>query len=126
MDGQSFRFLRVPPVAIVATGDELVELDRSPLTHQIRNSNSYSLAAQVLAAGATPVRLPIARDERTDLEAVIRTGLDSDLLLLSGGVSMGKYDLVEDVLLSLGRRVLFHRRFDSAGQAGGFWQARGC
>ncbi len=96
-----------PRVAIVATGDELVELDQSPLMHQIRNSNSYSLAAQVIAAGATPVRLPIARDERGHLEAVIRSGLDSDLLLLSGGVSMGKYDLVEEVLLSLGAEFFF-------------------
>ena len=58
-----------PRVAIVATGDELVEVDQQPLVHQIRNSNSYSLAAQVLAAGAQPVRLPIARDERGDLES---------------------------------------------------------
>ena len=96
-----------PRVAIVATGDELVEVDRSPLPHQIRNSNSYSLAAQVLAAGAEPVRLPIARDEGAHLESVIRSGLQSDLLLLSGGVSMGKYDLVEEVLLSLGAEFFF-------------------
>jgi molybdopterin molybdotransferase len=96
-----------PRVAIVATGDELVEVDKQPLTHQIRNSNSYSLAAQVLAAGAEPVRLPIARDERGHLEAIIRTALEADLLLLSGGVSMGKYDLVEEVLLSLGAEFFF-------------------
>jgi molybdopterin molybdotransferase len=96
-----------PRVAIVATGDELVEVDQKPLPQQIRNSNSYSLAAQVLAAGAEPVRLPIARDERGHLEAIIRTALESDLLLLSGGVSMGKYDLVEEVLLSLGAEFFF-------------------
>ena len=96
-----------PRVAIVATGDELVELDQLPLTHQIRNSNSYSLAAQVVAAGAQPVRLPVARDELGHLEQTIRAGLESDLLLLSGGVSMGKYDLVEDVLLSLGAEFFF-------------------
>lgn len=96
-----------PKVAIVATGDELVELDQQPLIHQIRNSNSYSLAAQVLAAGAEPVRLPIARDEHGHLEAIIRTALQYDLLLLSGGVSMGKYDLVEEVLLSLGAEFFF-------------------
>jgi molybdopterin molybdotransferase len=96
-----------PRVAIVATGDELVEVNEPLLTHQIRNSNSYSLAAQVLAAGARPVRLPIARDERGPLEAAIRTGLEADLLLLSGGVSMGKYDLVEEVLLSLGAEFFF-------------------
>jgi molybdopterin molybdotransferase len=96
-----------PRVAIVATGDELVEIDQKPLPQQIRNSNSYSLAAQVVAAGAEPVRLPIARDERGHLEAIIRTALECDLLLLSGGVSMGKYDLVEEVLLSLGAEFFF-------------------
>jgi molybdopterin molybdotransferase len=96
-----------PRVAIVATGDELVELDQQPLIHQIRNSNSYSLAAQVSAAGGLPVRFPTARDERDHLEATIRAALGSDLLLLSGGVSMGKYDLVEEVLLSLGAEFFF-------------------
>jgi molybdopterin molybdotransferase len=96
-----------PRVAIVATGDELVEVDQKPLPQQIRNSNSYSLAAQVLAAGAEPVRLPIARDERGHLEAIIHTALECDLLLLSGGVSMGRYDLVEEVLLSLGAEFFF-------------------
>jgi molybdopterin molybdotransferase len=94
-------------VAIVATGDELVELDQQPLPQQIRNSNSYSMAAQVTAFGAEPVRLPIARDERSHLEGVIRSALDADLLLLSGGVSMGKYDLVEEVLMDLGAEFFF-------------------
>jgi molybdopterin molybdotransferase len=96
-----------PRVAIVATGDELVEVDQQPLKHQIRNSNSYSLATQVLAAGAEPVRLPIARDEQEHLEDILRTALESDLVLLSGGVSMGKYDLVEEALLSLGAEFFF-------------------
>jgi molybdopterin molybdotransferase len=104
-EGQLSLFAR-PRVAIVATGDELVEVGQQPLLHQIRNSNSYSLAAQVLAAGAEPERFPIARDERSDLEAVIRRALHADLLLLSGGVSMGKYDLVEEVLLTLGAEFL--------------------
>jgi molybdopterin molybdotransferase len=96
-----------PRVAIVATGDELVEVEQQPLAHQIRNSNSYSLAGQVSAAGGLPIRLPIARDERDHLETSIRAALDSNLLLLSGGVSMGKYDLVEEVLLSLGAEFFF-------------------
>ena len=94
-------------VAILATGDELVELDQPPLPFQIRNSNSYSLAAQILSAGAEPLRLAIARDDRKHLEALIRSGREADLLLLSGGVSMGKYDLVEEVLLSLGAEFFF-------------------
>ena len=96
-----------PRVAIVATGDELVEVDEQPLIHQIRNSNSYSLAAQVLAAGATPVRLPMARDERGHLDSILRSALETDLMLLSGGVSMGKYDLVEEVLLAMGAELFF-------------------
>jgi molybdopterin molybdotransferase len=96
-----------PRVAIVATGDELVEVNQQPQSQQIRNSNSYSLAAQILAAGAEPVRLPIARDEREHLEGIIRSALETDLILLSGGVSMGKYDLVEEVLLSLGAEFYF-------------------
>ena len=65
---------------------------------QIRNSNSYSLAAQVQAAGGDPVLLPIAPDQPERLRELIAEGLESDLLLLAGGVSMGKYDLVEPVL----------------------------
>ena len=104
--GQLSVFAR-PRVAIVATGDELVEVNQQPQTHQIRNSNSYSLAAQILTAGAEPLRLPIARDERGHLETTIRSALEADLMLLSGGVSMGKYDLVEEVLLSLGAEFFF-------------------
>jgi molybdopterin molybdotransferase len=96
-----------PRVAVVATGDELVEVSQQPQSHQIRNSNSYSLAAQILAAGAEPVRLPIARDEQGHLESIIGNAMEYDLVLLSGGVSMGKYDLVEDVLLSMGAEFFF-------------------
>jgi molybdopterin molybdotransferase len=96
-----------PRIAIVATGDELVELGQMVLPHQIRNSNSYSLAAQILAVGAEPVRLGIARDDASHLKGLIQTALDADLMLLSGGVSMGKYDLVEQVLLSMGAEFFF-------------------
>jgi len=98
---------RRPRVAILPTGDELVEVDEAPLPFQIRNSNSYSLAAQVLALGAEPVRLKVARDQRKEIEAGLRTGFEADLVLISGGVSMGKYDLVEEVLLGLGARFFF-------------------
>jgi molybdopterin molybdotransferase len=76
----------------------VVEIDAMPGAAQIRNSNSYSLAAQVQNAGGEPVRLAIAPDERERLRALIEEGLRCDLLLLTGGVSMGKYDLVEQVL----------------------------
>jgi molybdopterin molybdotransferase len=97
-----------PRVAILATGDELVELDAEPLPHQIRNSNSYTLAAQVARAGGEPQRMPIARDELGHLNQLLAQALNSsDLLLLSGGVSAGKYDLVEQALAALGAKFLF-------------------
>jgi molybdopterin molybdotransferase len=98
---------RRPSVAIVATGDELVELDEVPEEQQIRNSNSYGLAALVAKAGGEAVRLPIAPDRRDELERIIVRARASDLVLLSGGVSMGEYDLVEEVLLSLGAEFFF-------------------
>jgi molybdopterin molybdotransferase len=98
---------RKPRVAIMATGDELVELDETPSDQQIRNSNSYSLAALVAEAGGEAVRLPIARDRRDDLEKIILQARSCDLLLLSGGVSMGKYDLVEEVLHAMGAEFFF-------------------
>jgi molybdopterin molybdotransferase len=97
-----------PRVAIVTTGDELVELGETPRPTEIRNSNRHSLAAQIARAGATPRPARIARDDRQALRAVIEEALaGADLLLLSGGVSMGKYDFVEDVLAALGGRVVF-------------------
>jgi molybdopterin molybdotransferase len=98
---------RRPTVAIVATGDELVELTETPGAHQIRNSNSYALAALVSAAGGEPRRLAIAPDTREDIRARITQGRMSDLLLLSGGVSAGKYDLVEEGLAEFGAEFLF-------------------
>lgn len=96
-----------PRVTILATGDELVALGQVPLPHQIRNSNSYSLAAQVSRAGGEPVILPAAPDLLPDIEDSIRQALSSDLILLSGGVSMGKYDFVEQALASHGAEFLF-------------------
>ena len=87
-----------PRVAVLATGDEVVDIDVPPAPYQIRNSNSYSLAAQILAAGGEPALLPIAADDPERLHELIADGFEADLLLLTGGVSMGKYDLVEQVL----------------------------
>jgi molybdopterin molybdotransferase len=103
----TLQVFRRPRVAIVATGDELVDLDAMPGPQQIRNSNSYGLAALVARAGGVPMQLPIAPDRRAELEQTIRSARDSDLILLSGGVSMGKYDLVEEVLLGLGAEFFF-------------------
>lgn len=98
---------RRPRVAILSTGDEIVEVEKSPALYQVRNSNSYSLAAQVEACGGEAVRLPIAPDDKPRLQSLVQEGLEADLLILSGGVSMGKYDLVEDVLRSHGSDFFF-------------------
>jgi molybdopterin molybdotransferase len=87
-----------PKVAVLSTGDEVVDVDVPPGPNQIRNSNSYSLAAQILAAGGEPLILPIAPDEPNRLRELIGDGFEADLLLITGGVSMGRYDLVEQVL----------------------------
>jgi len=96
-----------PRVAVLATGDEIVDLEAQPGPNQIRNSNSYSLAAQIQMAGAEPLLLPIAPDEPSRLRELIADGLEADLLLLAGGVSMGKYDLVEQVLAELQAEFFF-------------------
>lgn len=96
-----------PRVAILPTGDELVEIAAEPAENQIRNSNSYSLAAQVEAAGGDPAQLAIAPDQREPLGRLLEQGLGADLLLVSGGVSAGKHDLVEEVLGELGAEFLF-------------------
>jgi molybdopterin molybdotransferase len=96
-----------PRVAILSTGDEVVSIDEAPGAFQIRNSNSVSLAAQVRLAGGEPVPLGNAADRVDDLRAKIERGLKEDALVLSGGVSMGKYDLVETVLKDLGAEFYF-------------------
>lgn len=96
-----------PRVAVIATGDELVEVDQMPVSGQIRNSNTYTICAQVKEAGAEPVVLGIGRDDLDDLRQKIRHGLEHDVLIVSGGVSMGKYDLVEDVFAEFGVEVQF-------------------
>ena len=97
---------RRPRVAVLSTGDEVVPVEATPGPVQIRNSNSHSLAAQIRAQGGEPVLLGNARDEITELQRLVRRGLEEDLLVLTGGVSMGKYDLVEVVLRQLG--AVFH------------------
>ena len=96
-----------PRVVIVATGDELVEVAQQPREQQIRNSNSYAIAAMVTAAGGEPVRLAIARDVREEVRERVAQGRMWDLMILSGGVSMGEYDLVEEVLEEFGAEFFF-------------------
>jgi len=96
-----------PRVAILSTGDEVVLVDETPGPFQIRNSNSVSLAAQVRIAGGEPIVLGNAADRIEDLGEKIERGLKEDALVLSGGVSMGKYDLVESVLKAMGAEFFF-------------------
>ena len=96
-----------PRVAILSTGDEVVAVDALPGPFQIRNSNSVSLAAQTRLAGGEPVLLGNAPDQIGELRIRIERGLKEDILVLSGGVSMGKYDLVETVLKDVGAEFYF-------------------
>jgi molybdopterin molybdotransferase len=96
-----------PKVAILSTGDEVVLVEENPGPFQIRNSNSVSLAAQVRIAGGEPVVLGNAADQAEVLAEKIERGLKEDALVLSGGVSMGKYDLVESVLKAMGAEFFF-------------------
>ena len=96
-----------PTVGILATGDELVEVDEKPGPGQIRNSNAYLLYSQVLKMGGIPKILQTATDYIKDLTNQINKGLRNDVLLISGGVSMGKYDLVEPVMSELGIQIYF-------------------
>jgi molybdopterin molybdotransferase len=92
-----------PRVAILSTGDELLEVDDPPAEGKISNSNSYALAAQVAECGGTPIQLGIARDRSDDLEEKIQQGVGADILITSGGVSVGDYDLVKVMLQKLGQ-----------------------
>jgi molybdopterin molybdotransferase len=93
---------RRPVVAIVSTGDELVGVTDTPGPGQIRNSNSYSLAAQVLDAGGIPAMLGIARDNEASTRAILERAPEFDLMVATGGVSMGDFDVVRDVLEQIG------------------------
>ncbi len=98
-----------PRVAIVSTGDELVEPDRTPGPGQIRNSNALVLQAMADEDRAESIRLPIAPDEPDALRAILERGLEADVLLITGGVSAGQRDLVPGVLEGLGVRRVFHK-----------------
>lgn len=98
-----------PRVALIGTGSELVSVDAAPRPGAIRNSNNASLLGQVLRVGAQPIDLGIARDDVASLRALIRKGLEAEVLLLSGGVSQGDLDLVPAALEAEGVSCVFHR-----------------
>ena len=99
----------LPKLAVLATGSELVEANMTPRDGQVRNSNGPMLVAQAVRAGSLPRYLGIARDDPVVLRSIVREGLaTANLVVLAGGVSVGKYDLVPDVLKELGVDVHFH------------------
>src|ERR1700730_3777142 len=96
-----------PRLAILSTGDEVVDARATPGPLQVRNSNGISIEVLARTAGAEPVQLGNAPDEKITLRKYIERGVEADILVLSGGVSMGKYDLVEQVLSDLGAEFHF-------------------
>ncbi len=114
-----------PRVAILATGDELVPAGERPEPHQIRNSNSHALAAQAARAGAVSWVLPVARDTLDETLPLLESAFDADLVLIAGGVSAGKYDIVEIALARLGGEFHFDRVLIQPGQPLVFGHARG-
>lgn len=116
---------RRPAVAILSTGNEVVPVEATPRPHEVRNSNAFCLAAQVQNAGGIPRILPVAFDNVDDTRELILRGLEADLLLLSGGVSAGKYDCVEPVLAGLGAEFYFDRVLIQPGQPLVFGRVQG-
>jgi molybdopterin molybdotransferase len=106
--GRSFiSVYQKPLVAILCTGDELVDVDGELDKVKIISSNSYTLAAQVKDCGAIPVQLGIAKDRKEEIEEKLRQGMRADVLISSAGVSVGDYDFVKDVMKNLGMGMVF-------------------
>lgn len=103
------RVYRRPTVAIISTGDELLEVDDAPRPGKIVNSNSYTLSAAVQEIGAVPHLLGIVRDKRKSLASAFKRALHYDVVITSGGVSVGDYDLVKGALLDVGVRMALWR-----------------
>jgi molybdopterin molybdotransferase len=102
------RVIRAPQVAILSTGDEIVEEGGSVAPHQVRNSNAPMLAAQLAELGIPSCQLGVAGDDGAQLERALSAGLAADVLLVSGGVSVGAYDLVGQALQRAGLELIFH------------------
>jgi molybdopterin molybdotransferase len=96
-----------PRVAIMSTGDELVDIETNPPLGKIINSNSYSLAAQVMECGGIPIMLGISKDKKIDLQEKFKTALHADVIISSGGVSVGDFDFVKDVMGEIGNAMHF-------------------
>ncbi|MBI5144504.1 MAG: molybdopterin molybdotransferase MoeA [Candidatus Omnitrophica bacterium] len=98
---------RRPKVAVLATGDEVIDIDERLTKGKLYSSNTYTIYGQILNCGGIPKNLGIAKDRPKELKKKIKNGLDCDLVLTSGGVSVGDYDLVKDVLAEMGTEMKF-------------------
>lgn len=98
---------RKPKIAILATGDEVVDVGRKLEPGKLRSSNTYTLYSQILKCQGIPKNLGIAKDKPDMLEARLKGGLDCDMILTSGGVSVGDYDLVKFILAKMGTNIRF-------------------
>jgi molybdopterin molybdotransferase len=96
-----------PRVALLTTGDEVIGIDEEVRLGKVRNSNAYSLYCQVKKSGGVPVNMGTARDEKDSLRERLKSCLDCDLIVTSGGVSMGEYDYVRDVINEIGMEQKF-------------------
>jgi molybdopterin molybdotransferase len=96
-----------PVVAVLSTGDELVEIGNPLGRGQVYCSNAYSISAQILECGATPVPIGIAPDDEQQLIAKLRTAMSADVIVTSGGVSKGRHDLVRQALNGIGMELVF-------------------
>jgi len=114
-----------PSVSILCTGDELVEIDEPISKGRIRDSNSYSMAAQVIACGGRPVRIGIARDTLESITAKLREALVCDVVITTAGVSVGEHDIVKDVLRDLGAELKFWKVAQRPGMPLAFWLLEG-
>ena len=103
----AIKIYRRPEVSIIVTGDEIVDIEQNPNAGQIRNSNGYALFHQVRQAGGMPKLLGIAKDNIEDLRPIIARGIKSDVLLISGGVSMGDFDFVEDAMAEFNIKIYY-------------------
>ncbi len=106
--GRAFVYVyQRPVVAILCTGDELVDVDEGIADHKIVSSNSYTLSAQVMECGALPLQLGISKDVSAEIEEKFRQGLRTDVIVSSAGISVGDYDMVKDVLEGIGFEMDF-------------------
>jgi len=123
---KSFLFVyQRPRVAILSTGDELADLDERFSEEKIINSNSYGIASAVQEAGGIPLLLGIARDTKAALKEKISQGLTADILVLSGGVSMGDYDFTKEVFREIGAEMNFWKLAIRPGQPLAFGKIQG-